>query len=161
MFWWLWVAILLYILCAASLIAEVFVPSAGLLGVIALLFLAGGVYIFFHYSTVAGWVGVVLAVILVPTVLFLAVKLFPRTSFSRNVTLTPSERQEGDAVPDSERLRTLLGKKAVTLTPLRPVGICEFEGTRVQCVAESGLIEKGKTVTVILVEGMRVVVSPV
>lgn len=159
MFWWLLVAILLYVLCAASLIAEIFVPSAGLLTVIAFLFLIGGIYIFFHYSSVAGWVGVILAVILVPTVLYLAYKLFPKTRFSRNVVLMPSERTDGDALPDADTLRQLHGKKAVAITPLRPVGTCDFDGKRIQCVAESGFIEKGRTVAVIAVEGMRVIVA--
>lgn len=159
MFWWLLIAILLYILCAASLIAEIFVPSAGLLTVIALLFLAGGIYIFFHYSPTAGWIGVLLAVILIPTIFILAYKIFPQTKFHQQVVLTPSERRQGDAIPDSESLNELVGKTAVTLTPLRPVGTCDFDGRRVQCVAESGFIEKEKTVEVILVEGTRVVVS--
>ena len=159
MFWWLIVAVILYLLCAAALIAEVFVPSAGLLSLIALVCLAGGLYIFFHYSAVAGWIGVLLAVIMIPTVLILAYKIFPETKFGKTVILSPTERRHGDGVPDSEALQQLSDQAGVSITPLRPVGTCDFNGRRVQCVAESGFIEKGKSVSVVVVDGMRVVVA--
>ena len=37
-----------------------------------------------------------------------------------------------------------LGAVGVVLTPLRSVGMCDFAGQRVECVAESGYIEKDK-----------------
>jgi membrane-bound ClpP family serine protease len=43
----------------------------------------------------------------------------------------------------------------VVLTPLRPVGICEFSGKRIECVAESGYVEKGTPVEVIRVQGTQ------
>lgn len=159
MFWWLILAVLLYLLCAAALIAEVFVPSAGVLTLISLVCLAGGIYIFFQYSPVAGWIGVLLAVIMIPTVLILAYKIFPQTRFGKAVILAPMERKQGDGIPDQDTLTQLSGKTGLTITPLRPVGTCDFNGRRIQCVAESGFIEKGIKVSVIFVEGTRVVVA--
>lgn len=159
MFGWLVLAVILYLACAFTLIAEVFVPSGGLLSVLALLFLAGGLFIFFHYSPVAGWVGVLLAVVVIPTALFTAYKLLPNLKFGKSVVLEPSEREHGDGVPDSKSLRELIGKPGTCLTPLRPVGTCEINGQRIQCVAESGLIEKGQNISVVSVEGIRVVVA--
>jgi membrane-bound ClpP family serine protease len=159
MFGWLILAIILYLACALTLVAEVFVPSGGLLSVLALLFLAGGIYIFFYYSPVAGWVGVLLALVVVPVALFVAFKMLPHMEFGKHVVLEPSERENGDGVPDSKSLRELIGKSGVCLTPLRPVGTCDINGQRIQCVAESGLIEKGKKISVISVEGIRVVVA--
>jgi membrane-bound serine protease (ClpP class) len=161
MFWWLLLAVLLYLLCAVTLVAEAFVPSAGLLSILSLLFLAGGVYIFFQYSPVAGWIGILLAVIMIPTVLVLAYKILPQTRFGRSVILSPPERQQGDAVPDGESLSQLAGRSGLALTPLRPVGTCEINGKRVQCVAETGFIEKGTPVKVFTVEGNRVIVVAV
>lgn len=75
---WLLFAVFLYMACAALIVAEVFVPSWGLLGTLSLLCLAGGIAIFFKYSVVAGCVGVVVAVVMVPTLLALAYRVFPR-----------------------------------------------------------------------------------
>jgi len=161
MIWWIVFAVFLYFLCAALLIAEVFVPSGGLISVCAVACLVGGVAIFFHHSTAIGWAGVVIAVLMVPSVLIIAYRIFPKTRFGKGVTLAPPERDRGDAIPDTEQLKGLLGRQGIVLTPLRPVGMCDFSGIRVECVAESGYIEMDKIVKVIRVEGTQLTVRAV
>lgn len=156
--WWLVFAVFLYFACAGLIIAEVFVPSGGVITLCAIGCLAGGVVIFFRHSTVVGWVGVVIAVVMIPTVIVIAYKLFPRTSFGKSVTLTPSEREHGDAVPDTSELQELLGEAGTVITPLRPVGMCDFAGRRIECVAESGFVEKDKKVKVIRVQSTQLTV---
>jgi len=156
--WWLAFAIFLYFACAVLIIAEVFVPSGGLLGIFALVCLIGGVAIFFRHSMVAGWVGIGVALVMIPSTLAIAYKIFPKTRFGKSVTLTPSERQQGDAIPDTIELKGLLGAAGMVITPLRPVGMCDFSGQRVECVAESGYVEKGSKVKVIDVESTKVTV---
>lgn len=156
--WWLVFAIFLYLACAALIIAEVFVPSGGLISICALACLIGGVVIFFHYSNTAGWIGVIAAVIMIPSLLIVAYKIFPKTRFGRSVTLTPPERQRGDAIADTSELKELLGAVGLVLTPLRPVGMCDFSGRRVECVAESGYVNKGEKVKVIRVQGTQLTV---
>ena len=156
--WWLVFAIFLYFACAALIIAEIFVPSGGLISLCALACLIGGAVIFFHYSTIAGWIGIGIATVMIPTVLVFAYRIFPKTRFGKSVTLTPPERQQGDAIPDTSELKELLGKVGIVLTPLRPVGMCDFAGRRVECVAESGYVEKDKKVKVINVESTQLTV---
>jgi membrane-bound ClpP family serine protease len=156
--WWLVLAIFLYLACAALILAEVFVPSGGLLGICALVCLVGGVAIFFQHSTVAGLVGIGLAIVMIPTVLAVAYKIFPKTRFGKSVTLSPPERKLGDAIPDTPELKELLDSVGVVLTPLRPVGTCDFSGQRVECVAESGYVDRGEKVRVIDVESTKVTV---
>jgi len=156
--WWLVFAFFLYFACAALIVAEVFVPSGGLISICAFLCLAGGIAIFFQHSTIAGWIGVIIAVIMIPSLLVIAYKVFPKTRFGKSVTLTPPQRQPGDAIADTPKLKELLGAVGQVLTPLRPVGMCDFSGQRVECVAESGYIDKGKKVKVIRVQSTQVTV---
>ena len=156
--WWLVFAVFLYFACAALIIAEVFVPSGGLISICALACLTGGAVIFFRHSTTAGWVGVIIAIIMIPSVLVIAYKIFPKTRFGKSVTLTPPKRQQGDAIPDTPELKELLGAEGLVLTPLRPVGMCDFSGQRVECVAESGYVDKDKKIKVIDVEGTQLTV---
>jgi len=93
--------------------------------------------------------------------LVIAYKLFPKSKFGRTVILSPSERQQGDAIPDTPELKKLLGAVGVVTTPLRPVGMCDFSGERVECVAESSYVDKSKKVKVIHVEGTQVTVRVV
>ena len=158
MVWWLIFAVFLYFACAALIVAEVFVPSGGLISICALACLAGGIAIFFHHSMIAGWIGIGIAAIMIPSVLVVAYRIFPKTRFGKSVTLTPPERRQGDAIPDTDKLKKLLGAEGVVLTTLRPVGMCDFSGQRVECVAESGYVDKGKKVKVINVESTQLTV---
>ena len=158
---WLVLAVFLYIACAALIIAEVFVPSGGIISALAFLCLGGGIAIFFNHSTVAGWIGVSVAAVMIPSLLVFAYRIFPKTRFGKSVTLTPSERVKGDAIPDTAELEGLLGAVGEVVTPLRPVGTCNFSGKRVECVAESGYVDKDKKIKVIDVEGTQLTVRVV
>jgi membrane-bound ClpP family serine protease len=156
--WWLIFAVFLYFACAVLILAEVFVPSGGIISFFALACVIVGGVIFFRHSTTAGWIGVVIAVIMIPSTLVFAYRIFPKTRFGKSVTLTPSEREQGDAIPDTAELKDLLGAEGLVLTPLRPVGMCDFSGQRLECVAEGGYVDKDKKVKVIDVESTQLTV---
>jgi membrane-bound serine protease (ClpP class) len=156
--WWLVFAVFLYFACAVLIIAEVFVPSGGLISICAFACLIGGMLIFFNHSAIAGWVGIGTAVVMIPSVLIVAYKIFPRTRFGKSVTLAPPQRERGDAISDTSELKELLGTVGVVLTPLRPVGACDFSGRRVECVAEGGYVDRDKKVKVIRVQGTQLTV---
>jgi membrane-bound serine protease (ClpP class) len=156
--WWLIFGVFLYLACAALIIAEVFVPSGGLLSACAFACVAGGILLFFMHSTITGWAGLGIAVVMIPAVLIIAYKIFPSTRFGRSVILSPPNRERGDAIADTDELKQLLGAVGTVITPLRPVGMCDFSGQRVECVAESGYVEKGKEVKVIRVQGTQLTV---
>jgi membrane-bound serine protease (ClpP class) len=158
---WILFAAFLYLACAALLIIEVFVPSGGVISICAFACLFGGIYIFYQHGTAACVAGVIVAIIMIPTVLVLAYKIFPKTKFGKGIILAHPQREQGDAVPDSDKLKGLLGATGVVLTPLRPVGTCDFSGERVECVAESGYVDKGRKITVIDVESTQVTVREV
>jgi membrane-bound serine protease (ClpP class) len=158
---WILFAAFLYLACAALLIIEVFVPSGGVISICAFACLFGGIYIFYQHGTAACVAGVIVAIIMIPTVLVLAYKIFPKTKFGKGIILARPQREQGDAVPDSDKLKGLLGATGVVLTPLRPVGTCDFSGERVECVTESGYVDKGRKITVIDVESTQVTVREV
>lgn len=159
--WWLVFAVFLYLLSALLLIAEVFVPSGGLISICAFACIGGGILIFFSYSAAMGWFGVLLAVVVIPSALVVAYKILPRTRFGKSVTLLPSERKPGEAIANGKSLQELLNAKGSVLTPLRPVGMCDFSGKKVECVAESGYVEKGRKVKVIRVQSSQVTVREI
>ena len=156
--WWLAFAVFLYVACAALIVAEVFVPSGGIISVCAFACLIGGILIFFRHSTTTGWVGIVIAIVMIPTTLIFAYKAFPNTRFGKSVTLRPSDRTPGDAIPDTTRLKEMLGAEGTVVTPLRPVGMVDFAGKRIECVVEGGYVEKSKKVKVMRVQGTQLTV---
>lgn len=155
---WLLFAIFLYFVCAALLVAEVFVPSGGLLSVLALLALAGGVAIFFGQNAALGWTGIAIAIVMIPIVLISAYKMLLKTKFGQEVTLAPVDRSPGEGVPDSSILKEMQGASGKALTALRPVGMCEINGRKVECLSQTGYIEKGSQIKVVRVESSQVTV---
>jgi membrane-bound serine protease (ClpP class) len=145
-------------LAAVLLVVEIFVPSFGLLAICAITSLVGGIWLFFKESPAVGWVGVGIAAVVVPIVWIITYRLFPKTSFGKSVTLEGPERAKGDAIPDTSDLAKMLGETGLVITPLRPVGMCEFDGQRFECVAETGYVEKDVTIKVIRVEGTQLTV---
>ena len=150
--------VFLYAVGAMLMAVEFFVPSLGLLFVCSIACIVGGGVVFFHFGSTVGWIGVIVGVVMIPIVWVIVFKLFPHTSFGRAIMMGKPNRSKGDGVPDGPQLAALLNRRGISQSMLRPVGICDFDGRRVECVAESGLIEKGKPVRVVHVEGMRVTV---
>ncbi len=137
-------------------------PSFGLISVIAICFLAAGISLFFKISTNAGWLGICISAVVVPLVFFIFYKILPHTNMGKSLTLAPPKgKKTGEGIPDAQELNHLLGGTATAISPLRPVGMCDFDGKRFECVAESGYVEKGKSVKVIKVEGTQLTVREV
>ncbi len=155
---WLVLAIFLYFACAVLIVAEIFVPSGGLISVCALACLIGGFALFYNSEIVSFWVGIVVAFVEIPVVLIVSFKIFPNTRFGKTVTLVPPDREEGDAIPDTAELEDLLDGVGEVVTPLRPVGMVDFSGKRVECVAEGGYVDTGSRVKVIKVESTQLTV---
>jgi membrane-bound ClpP family serine protease len=156
--WWIVFAVFLYIVSALLLVAEVFIPSGGIISILSLAAMVGGLAIFWKHSYTAGWIGILVALVMIPTVLIISYRIFPKTRFGRAVILQPPKREAGDAIADTEKIKGLIDKVGVVITPLRPVGMCDFSGERIECVAESGYVDKGKQVKVIRIESTQLTV---
>ena len=61
------------------------------------------------------------------------------------------------SAPESDR--RWLGRTGTALSPLRPAGIAEIDGARVDVVSDGGFIDAGTTIEVTRVDGNRVVVQ--
>ena len=142
---------LLYVIGSVILISELFLPAHGLLGMVGVGVLGFGVYKTFMFSPAAGLVGLVVLAIILPTGLIVSVRNWHRTPIGRRISPPNPELTEKDRMPVDDT-RVLIGRLGRSLTPLRPVGTCLFDGRRVECTAEYGMIEKD-----VEVEGVRLV----
>ncbi|WP_339228168.1 nodulation protein NfeD [Oceanobacillus sp. FSL K6-2867] len=152
-------AVVLLILGIILIVAEFFVPGGilGLLGIgaiISSLFMSG--YDLGHMSMS---IGIAFLVTLIAAVI-----LFRRIGMDkgvfRHIILRDSTATEQGYVSSVNRLE-LIGIEGSTVTPLRPSGIGEFDGERIDIVSEGSFIDRNKSVKVVRVEGVRVVVREV
>jgi membrane-bound ClpP family serine protease len=145
----------------ALLIVEVFIPSGGMIGFLAVGLLGVGVWNAFAFSTTAGLLAVLALLLLLPVVFAVAVYLMPRTPLGRWMFLRPPEPDEVEPErPAGSRLDHLVGQFGRTITPLRPSGVVDFDGRRLDGLAEEGLIPPGTLVRAIHVRGGSLVVRP-
>ncbi len=149
--------ILLLIAGFLLICAEVFVPG-GILGSIgALLWIAAVVQGYRSPDlTTTQATSLLLGVTVVSAVLFyLWVRYFPQTPIGRKMTLSATARDFSAA---DRQLQEMLGREGVARSALRPAGVAEIDGNRVDVVSEGGRIPPGSRIRVIEVEGNRVVV---
>jgi len=156
-------AILLLLLGIVLVMAEAFIPSGGILGVLAAIVLVSSLVFAFKESDGVGFVFLGIVVVCVPAVVILGLKVFPKTPIGRRVILKPSvesPEDRGKAGVSDEDFSQLQGKVGKTATPLRPSGIIEINDERYSAVAEGELIDKGVDIIVVKVEGNSIVVEP-
>lgn len=151
--------LLLFGLGLALIVAEVLVPSLGVLGTLAALCIVGSVVWAFALSTGAGLQMLLAAAVLVPGALLAGFKLLPHSPLARKLFAPGFSFADGSAA--DPRDASLPGRVGRVEAPLRPVGTARFEGRRVDVVSRGELIEAGASVRVLEVRGNRVLVARV
>jgi membrane-bound serine protease (ClpP class) len=101
---------------------------------------------------------IVLAMLLALIASLVLLRFLPRIPFGRRLVLqTELDARRGYASAPRGDV-DLLGKQGRATSPLRPAGIAEIGGRRVDVVSEGELIESGELIEVIRVDGNRIVV---
>lgn len=156
-------AILILCVGLMLLVAELFIPSGGVLGVLSAVALVGSILIAYtQVGTRAGTVFLLIVLVALPTVVCVGMSYWERTPFGRRLVLMRPTREEIDPASERERrLGELVGQIGRTVTPLRPAGMTNFDGRRVDTIAEGMMIDADTLVRVIEVRGHRVVVRKV
>ncbi|WP_151736009.1 NfeD family protein ['Paenibacillus yunnanensis' Narsing Rao et al. 2020] len=148
---------LLFILGLVMLILELFVPSFGILGLLgSAALVAGVVRAAFSYTHALFSLGIAFAAASV-VVVIVAVIFKERGIWNRFILRDNLTKEQG-FVPVAEKLN-LLGASGISLTPLRPAGTAEVAGERVDVVTEGGFVDAGANISVVKVEGSRIVVK--
>jgi membrane-bound serine protease (ClpP class) len=146
-------AIVLTLLGLGFILAEVFFPSLGLLGLMAGACILAADLFAFDVGDGVGWTFVVAQVLLIPTVVWLGFKALPHLAFGRRMLLTGPATTPGPGLPD---LSHLVGRRGQALTDLRPAGMARFGDERVSVVALGGMIDRETELTVVAVEGAEI-----
>lgn len=138
-------------------IAEIFVPSGGLIGLLAVGLLIVSQYLAFT-TTAHGWVFLAVTVLLLPPTFMLAVHLWPKTPLAKYIFLQPTHSEEQMPAETGSGLRHLIGQFGKTLTPLRPTGVVLFEGRRHEGISEGAHVPENTLVRAIEIRGGRLIV---
>lgn len=145
----------------ALLIVEVFMPGFGLPGIsgIILLLVSAGL-IWMRSGPLAALGLVVVIVALVAILLSVALKSAASGRLSKSpLILQQEERPEEGYVAANSDMRVFVGREGTTQTVLRPTGIADFDGVRLNVISDGVYIKQGAKVRIVRAEGSRIVVA--
>lgn len=144
----LWLVLLLYAAGLSLIIAEAFMPGV-VMGIAGVALLGTAVVFGFRHHWALGTGQVALALFVGPASIVIGV---------RRLTLRSTLGGSGSFAQDYS---VLAGKEGETSTELRPAGIVMIEGKKVDVVTAGEMVERGRRVRVVMVEGNRIVVRAV
>lgn len=152
------IPVILQLIGVVVLIAEIIIPSGGILGVITVGLMGYSLYLVFTtISMFAGMVFVIADIIMFPVVLFVGIKLLAKSP----ATLKTSLLKTNGFSSQSEELIGFMGFAGKAVTDLRPAGMAVINNRRVDVVSRGEYLDKGTEIIVLEVEGNRVVVKQV
>jgi membrane-bound ClpP family serine protease len=160
------VTYIILLLVAGVLLAflETFVPSGGVLAVLAAGSLLGAIVLGFMQSSDMGCIVSIAVIICVPAIVVMGLKLLPKTPLGRRMLLAGPRRDlaagggTGRIIP--EDYGDLTGKSGIVVASLRPAGIAEIDGKRRPVTADGQMIDRGCEIVVVRVEGNNIIVRP-
>lgn len=153
-------AILLLLFGLALIVLEVFVPSAGILGLLAALAVIAANTVAFMEGPVYGVAMLGFSAIVLPLVIAAALRWWPRSPIGRLVLIQRPANPD-DVLPESEEyrgLRSLIGQYGVARSTMLPSGAVRIEGRIYDAISEGMAVDAGQRVKVVGVRTNRIVV---
>lgn len=156
-------AVVLLCLALVLLVAEVFIPSGGMISILSLISLIASAICAFQAwwgdDRAVWWSYVAGVVVLIPSALIGAFYALPRTPFGKRVLLEPPTADEIAVFPEeTERLEQLIGQVGRTQSVLNPSGLLLVDGERLHCETEGVMVDSGTEVRIVAVRGNRLLV---
>lgn len=152
--------ILFFLIGTALLVIEVFMPGFGIAGISGLVL--EGVSIALTLINHGPFAALGLAIVvlaLVGIVISITLRSATKGRLSKSpLVLNKAETSSEGYNAANNDMEVLIGKEGVVTTTLRPVGMAEIEGVRLNVVSDAEFIPKGTPVRVSRVDGLRVIV---
>ncbi len=147
--------LILLIVGFVLVVVEMYVPGFGFPGIAGSICIVGGIALYARTDVVAWLVMTVIVVALLCVALSISIRSAARGRLAKSKLVlnevATTEVSEND-------LSYYVGKTGCATTILRPAGIGEFEGVKLNILSDGEFIPEGAQVTVTKVEGNRIFV---
>ena len=140
----------------ALLVIEMYIPGFGLAGISGTALMIGGIALM-GPTPLQALILILISVILLSIAFSLAMHSISKGRLSRSKLVLNDALNRKEASAD-EDLSYFVGKIGQTRTALRPAGIAEFDGVKLNVVSDGDFVNTQKHVRVERVEGNRIVV---
>ena len=147
--------IILQLVGVVVIIAEVILPSFGILTIVALGVFGYSLFMVFQdISKAAGFALLAADLVLIPVLVILGLKLLARSPVTLRKTLS---REEGVSSQPPE-LDSYIDMQGTAVTDLRPAGTAIIDGKRLDVVTRGEYLEKDAAIIVTAVTGNQIIV---
>ncbi len=151
------------ILCALAgiglLIAEAFMPGFGVAGISGIVLEIVAVWLMYRaHGLMAAAVLFLIALSVAAVALTISLRSATKGRLSRSGMILNATENSDEGYVASEDMQVFLDKEGTVLTTLRPTGIAEFDGVRLNVLSDGEFIPPDTAVKVIRVEGGKLFV---
>lgn len=138
------------------IVLEVFLPGFGLPGITGAMLVCMGTILAAHHFGMLTAVGILLVII---AILAFLISWVLRSTAKGSMRSSLFLHQKDDFNDRQQDMQVLVGKTGRTTSVLRPSGIGDFDGVRLNVVTEGEFLESGASIKIIRVDGGRIVVK--
>ncbi len=150
--------VFLQIIGFSVIMAEIFIPSFGILTVLAICIFFYSLYIVFTaVSATTGIIFTCVDIVLVPVMIIIGIKILSESRLTLKLELS---KQDG-VVSQEQGIEAFINMKGKAVTDLRPAGIVMIDSKRLDVVTDAEYIDSGTPVIVTNVTGNRIVVEKI
>ena len=154
LFW----SLILIALGLCVVILELFIPSAGMLGLLAAVLIVSGITLAFVSDLKSGAVVLLVTALALPVLLAVMIKVWPSTPIGKRILLKNLKPE--DVLPASQHAQELVGQLGVARTKMLPSGIVVVNEQKLDAVSDGLPIDAGQPIKVIAIKGNHVYVEP-
>lgn len=154
-------AVLLLLLGVALIVLEMFIPSHGLLGVLAAAAIIAGIVMAFRQGLIPGVITLSTAAVVVPVVIGVGLHYWPKTPFGRRMLIQPQDMAGGpEESPELLEMAALVGQRGKAKSKMLPSGAVLIAGHTYDAYSQGGAIDPGQPIVVVAIRANRIVVRP-
>lgn len=152
--------LLCFLIGMVMLVIEVFMPGFGLPGITGILLeIVAVILTYVSHGGIAALGATLIILAVIAIFVSLALRSVNKGRLSKSPIILNDTESASEGYVATRDMEVFLGKEGVTTTVLRPAGMAEFEGVKLNVVADGEYIAKDVAVRIDNVEGSRIVVK--
>jgi membrane-bound serine protease (ClpP class) len=156
-----WEAIILFLVGFSLLLAEIFlIPGFGLTGISGIIAILTSIFLTFGNIIQAAY-SILIALGFTIVGFFLLIRYIPATRTWRKFILFTKQEKELGYTVGIKNSKRLIGKEGIVTTPLRPSGMVEVNGEKLNAITRGEYVDFNTKIKIISVEGNKIVVEAV
>ena len=145
MFFW---SIILFLVAIIIIIVDIFFEVFGIIGAIGVVVLLASMFVTYHYVPNGEAIVIGKILLLIP-IGFIVTYIFKKNQFQNKIFLNETLAEDDESIIERKEFLQEEGK---TLTALRPYGLAEFNGRRIEVRSESNYILENQPIVAVYVK---------